>query len=528
MAKKVFFNQDARESLRKGINIVGDAASSTLGPQGKTVIISPGYGHMPVTTKDGVTVVKSIFLEDEIENTGVMLLRYASEKTLEQCGDGTTSSALLAQSILNNAMDSIKDTTNVQEVKSGIEKAVNCVVDTLKKIAIPVKDNATIKNVATISSNNDEEIGGLIANVYDKIGLGGLLTIEDSKTIETYIKTMDGSEMPRGYASDKFVTNPEKMEVVYENPSIFVFDYELKTLREIEPLMKQIFESEASFSKAIVMIARGFDGEVFNTMIVNKVKNGVKICLVCAPTSYQKEALRDIACLTGATLITDEAGLKVENTSYDDQGTCEKIIISKSSTLVLNGETDLLELEQIKKEIELELSGTSNDQLKDILQKRLARLSGSIGVIYVGGATDVETKERKDRVDDAVRAVKSAIEEGVVVGGGVALIRCIKALDDVLVNGDEKLGVELVEKACMAPLQKMLSNAGLDKLVAEKVFDKSGYEGFNVKTGEMCDLLKAGIIDPVKVVRCSLQNASSVAIQVIGSDVLMVEMRPKE
>lgn len=528
MPKQFFFNQDARESVRKGINIVGDAASSTLGPMGKTVLIASGYGHMPIVTKDGVTVVKSSFIEDEVENVGVMMIRYAAEKTLEQCGDGTTTSALLAQSILNNAMDSIKETTNVQEVKSGIEKAVNCVVDNLKKIATPVRANATIKNVATISANNDAEIGGLIAAVYDKIGHRGLLTIEDSKTIETYIKVMDGSEMPRGYASDKFVTNPDKMEVVYENPSIFVFDYEIKTLREIEPLMKQIYESEASFSKPIILIARGFDGEVFNTMIVNKVKNGVKICLVCAPTSYQREALRDVACLTGAKLISDEGGLKPEHAMYADHGSCEKIIISKSSTLILKGATDKEELEFIKKEINLELGSTTNDQLKEILEKRLARLSGAIGVIYVGGATDVETKERKDRVDDAVRAVKSAIEEGVVVGGGVALIRCIKQLDDIIVVGDEKLGVELIEKACMAPLQKMLKNACLSELIADDVLKKTGDDGYNVKTGESCDLFKAGIIDPVKVVRCALQNASSVASQVIGSDVLMVEMRPKD
>lgn len=528
MSKQVFFNQDARASVQKGVNIVGDAASSTLGPMGKTVIISSGYGHMPIATKDGVTVVKSIFLEDEIENTGVMLIRYASEKTLEQCGDGTTTSALLCQSILNNGVDSIGKNCNVQEVKSGIDKAVACVVDNLKKIAVPVRDNATIKNVATISANNDTEIGGLIAEAYDKIGHNGLLTIDDSKTIDTYVKTMEGSEFARGYASDKFVNNAEKMEVVFENPLIFVIDYEIKTLIEVEPVLKQIAESADSFSRPFVIIARGFEGEVYNTMIVNKLKNGVKVCLVCAPTAYQREAMRDVACLTGAKLICDESGLKPEHTMFNDAGTCDKIVISKASTLIIGGKSDLDELEQIKKEIAIEREGTSNELLKEILDKRLARLSGSIGVIYVGGVTDVETKERKDRVDDAVRAVKSAIEEGVVVGGGVALIRCIKQLHDIFVIGDEKIGVELVEKACMAPLQKMLKNACLSELLADDVLKKEGNEGFNVKTGEVCDLFKAGIIDPVKVVRCSLQNASSVASQVIGSDVLMVEMRPKD
>lgn len=527
MAKEFFFNQEARESLKKGINKVADAASSTLGPRGKSVIIAPGYGHMPIVTKDGVTVVKSSFVEDEVENVGVMMIRYASEKTLEQCGDGTTTSALLAQSILNNAMNKISSGTNVQEVRSGIDKAVSCVVDTLKKLSTPVNDGKTIENVATISANNDSEIGGLIASVYDKIGHRGLLTIEDSKTVETYTKTVEGSEMVRGYASDKFVTNPEKMEVVYENPLIFVMDYELKTFREIEPLLKEM-NDVTGFSRPFIIIARGFDGEIFNTMIVNKVKNGVKCCLICAPTQYQKEALRDIACLTGAKLICDEAGVKPEQSGLMDAGTCDKIVVSKFSTLVLGGKSDKAELEQIKKEINLEISSTSNDQLKEILEKRLARLSGSIGVIYVGGATEVEAKERKDRVDDAVRAVKSAIEEGVVPGGGLALIRCISALDDILVVGDEKLGVELIELACLAPLKKMLSNACLSEDIVEKVLRQTGNDGYNIKTNEFCDLMDNGIIDPVKVVRCSLQNASSVASQVIGSDVLMVEMRPKE
>jgi chaperonin GroEL len=333
--------------------------------------------------------------------------------------------------------------------------------------------------------------------------------------------------MPRGYASDKFVTNPEKMEVVYEKPSIYVIDYELKTFREIESLLGQIKDTDG-FSKPLIIIARGFDGELFNTMIVNKVKNGVKVCLICAPTQYQREAMRDIACLTGAKLICDEAGLKPEHTMYADAGTCEKIIVSKFSTLILGGNTDLVDLEQIKQEINLEISSTSNEQLKEILEKRLARLSGSIGVIYVGGATEVESKEKKDRVDDAVRAVKSAIEEGVVPGGGLALIRCINELSDIVVRGDEKLGVELVELACLSPLKKMLSNACLPESIADDVLRKKGNEGYNVKTGEFCDLIKSGIIDPVKVVRCSLQNASSVASQVIGSDVLMVEMRPKD
>jgi len=540
MSKKLFFNNEAREKLQKGINMVADAAGSTLGARGKTVIISSGYGHMPITTKDGVTVVKSTFLDDEIENTGVMLIRGVAEKQLETCGDGTTTGAVLAQSILNNGMDAIfspkqswlerfagikSRKVNSQEVKSGIDKAVNCVVETLKQNAIQVDNNDMIKNVATISANNDPEIGGLIAEAYSKIGNDGLLTIEDSKTIETYVKTVEGAEMARGYGmSDKFVTDPKKMEIVYENPRILVLDYEVKTLKEIEPIMKEIAATPESFSRPFIIIAQGFEGEVFNTFVVNKLQNGMKLCLIQAPAKYQKEAFRDVACLVGAKLISDEHGLKPEHSRVDHTGTCEKIIVSKTSTLFIGGNTNKEELEQIQKEIKLHIHNETNPLMLEVLGKRLARLSGSIGVIYVGGATDVETKERKDRVDDAVRAVKSAIEEGVVAGGGVSLIRCIKELASIEANGDEKIGVELIAKACMAPLQKMLSNAGLEQSIANQVLE--GNWGYNVKTMAFEDLFKVGIIDPVKVVRCAMQNAASVSSQVLGSDVLMVEMKP--
>ncbi len=525
MAKEVYFNQDAKEKLKKGFKIVGDAAGSTLGAGGKNVIISPGYGHMPISTKDGVTVVKSIFLRDEVENTGVMLIRGASEKTLEMCGDGTTTSVVLAQNILENGMEEIAKGCNVQEVKSGVEKAVKVVVDNLKRMSVPVTTNEMIKSVATISANNDTEIGELIANAYDKIGLNGLLTIEDSKTIDSYVVVTDGAEMPRGYVSDKFVTHPEKMQVIYENPMILVLDYEVKMLKELEPIMNEIAQTAQGFSRPWIIVARGFDGEVHNTMVVNKLKNGVKICLVCAPSAYQKEALQDIAALTGATLICDENGVKVEHATIEDMGTCDKIVVSKFSTMILGGDTDKDALDQIKKEITLQMSETGNAQLKDILEKRLARLTGSIGVLYVGGATDLETKERKDRVDDAVRAVKSAIEEGVVVGGGVALVRCMSKLQDIIVDGDEAIGVNLVFKACFAPISKMLGNAGASMTLGDIENDNSNY-GYNIKTKKFGDLFEEGIIDPVKVVRCALQNAASVASQVLTSDVLMVEVKP--
>ncbi|MES3018149.1 MAG: chaperonin GroEL [Bacteroidota bacterium] len=544
MSKKVFFNQDARVKLQKGINIAGDATGSTLGAQGKSVIISSGYGHMPTATKDGVTVIKSIFLEDEVENTGVMLVRGAAEKTLDLCGDGTTTSVVLAQSILNDGLLELHGGNgffgrlyrklfghkkcNIQEVKSGIDKAVLSVTETLKSMAVPVVTNATIKSVATVSANNDVEIGRLIADAYDKIGLNGLLTIEDSKTIDTHITVLEGAEMPRGYASDQFCTDYEKMLAVYENPMILVLDYEVKRMKELEPIMKKIAASTEEFTRPWIIIARGFDGEVHNTFIVNKNRNKVPVCLICAPVSYQKEALRDVACLTGATVVCDEKGKKIEHATPEFMGTCAKIVVSKTSTMIIGGDTDIIEREQIIKEVNLEIKETDNAQVKEVLEKRLARLTGSIGVMHVGGVTDVERKERKDRVDDAVRAVRSAIEEGIVVGGGVSLIRCIDELDNISVHGDESIGVDLIRKACMAPLKKMLDNAGLDDDLAYEVLNYSTSEnyGYNVKIKAFGDLFEQGIIDPVKVVRCAMQNAASVASQVLTGDVLLVEMRP--
>lgn len=527
MPKKIIFDKEAKAGLKAGIDKVAKSVSSTLGPRGKGVVIASGYGQYPIVTKDGVTVAKSIFLEDEVENAGAYLIRGAAEKSLDNSGDGTTTSVVLAQSILNNGLEEVENKKNAQQIKSGIDKAVAVVVERLKSKSVPVEDIAMVKQVATIAANNDEKLGSLLSDAYEKIGPGGLLTIEDSHTIHTFVDVLEGAEMPRGYSNDSFVTDTKRMEAVYENPRICVMNYELKTMREIEPFFKNLAENGHNFaSHPLVIIAKGFDGEVHNTLLTNKLR-GMKILLIQAPSAYQIEALVDMATVSGAQIVSDEFGLKPGDATYDMLGACKKIVCSKHSTVLIGGIGEEPNMNELKGKIQLLISGTDNPELKAIYEKRLARLSGSVGVVKVGGATDIEITERKHRTDDAVRAVKSAYEEGVVVGGGVALIRCMKALDDIECIGDEATGVDLIRRACEAPLLKMLENAGLSDGAIVKVKEsKEENFGLNIKTGEFEDLFKAGVLDPVKVVRCALENAASVAGQVIVSDVLIVEMKP--
>ncbi|MES2395797.1 MAG: molecular chaperone GroEL [Bacteroidota bacterium] len=529
MAKKAYFNQEARKKLQKGIDLAADAVGSTLGARGKSVIIAPGYGHMPIATKDGVTVAKAIFIEDEVENVGVMMIRSASQKTVDDAGDGTTTSAVLAQSMITAGLDAIEvPGANAQAIKAGMEMAVTAVVEALKTLSIPVTDSATLKSVATISANNDVEIGSKIAEAYEKIGHSGVLTIDKSHTVDTYITVLEGSEMPRGYSNDRFVTNPNKMTVEYDKPLILVADYELNVVKEVLPLMEEFSKIYNFTVQPLIIIARGFGGELHNTMVVNRTQRGAKICLIEAPNAYQKEALTDIATLTGATIIADDAGLKPEHARLEHLGTCNRIIVSRTSTLIMEGVGEKSAVEELKGSIQKIIDECgSNLQKKEIYERRLARLSGSIGVIYVGGATDLEQKERHDRVDDANRAVKSAIEEGIVPGGGIALLRAVQNSTFKNVSADTQTGIDIIVNACYAPLRKMLSNAGENvDLVFNTVQAQSGTKGFNIKTGEYVDMIEANIIDPTKVVRCALQNAASVAGQIINSDVLLVELKP--
>lgn len=529
MSKNVYFKQEARAKFQKGIDMVADAVGSTLGARGRSVIIAKGYGHYPSATKDGVTVANDCFWEDEVENAGGMFIREACNKTLLLAGDGTTTTAVLAQNILTNGLNAIDAGANFSEVKSGIEKAVDCVVEKLKAMAIPVNDNEMIRSIATISANNDSEIGDRIAELYEKVGNTVKIEIEKSPTFKTFIKTKDGAEISAGYVNEGFVTDRVKKEYVCENPQILVLDYEVKNMKQIEPFLQKLAQTGFNLvSQGLVIIANGFEGEFYNTMLVNKIRNNFKICLMQAPSAYQKDFLKDVSILTGATLICDEEGMKIEHASIEHLGTCEKIIISKWPSVIIGGAGEKESVDFLKESIKTDIEKIDNTEVKNILEKRLARLSGSIGVIYVGGFTNTEMEEKIARVDDAVRATKSAVEEGVVAGGGLALIRCAEKLYSLEIVGDEKIGIQLIIDACYVPLSKMLENAGLNQNIVVNVKDSKANIGYNIKTKSMEDLVLSGVIDPVKVVRCALQSASSVATQVITSDVLLVEMKPKD
>jgi len=529
MSKQVFFDKEARALMQEGVNIAANAIGSTLGAAGKTVVISPGHGHMPIMTKDGVTVAKSIVLKDELKNIGAMLIRNASEATVLDCGDGTTTSAVLAQSMINAGIEAVNAGGNPQEIKVGIEKAVACVVESLKAISIPVTSNDMIRSIATISANNDAELGGKLADAYEKIGNNGLLTIEMSKTHETFVTVMEGAEMPRGYFNEGFV-NTNKMTIEYENPKILVLNHDIKTVAQMKPFLNEFATTYDLKKTPLIIIAKDFEGEIHNTVLVNKVTHGALMALLAVPAAYYDKELENIATITGATLISEETGLKPENAKLIHLGTCKKIVSSRTNTIFIDGAGEKESVEELKHKIQSDIDSEKADDLKAVWEKRLARLSGSFGVIYVGGNTHVEQVERLHRVDDANKAIKSAIEEGIVAGGGIALLRSALKMDwaNVYKSLDEEKGGRIVFSSCFSPLKKMLSNAGLagkeEDFVLGEIAGKLDNNGYNVKTKEFVDMIEAKIIDPTKVVRCALQNAASVACQVINSEVLLVEM----
>jgi chaperonin GroEL len=528
MSKQIYFDDEARGILQKGLNMAADAVGSTLGAKGRTAVISSGYGHMPIMTKDGVTVARSIILDDEIMNAGAMLVRYASEATVEEAGDGTTTSAILLQSMVTNGLIAVKEGASAQEVKSGMEKGVKAIVAELKKLSVDLDGDDMIKSIATVSANNDPEIGEKLAEAYGKLGSNGLLTIEPSKTPETYVDIVDGSEMQNGYANNKFVTDKVKMEVVYENPIVLVLNFDVKHVKDIAPFMVSIQKKYGDTPPPIIIVARGFAGEVHNTFVVN-CGLGAKVCLVEAPIKDQRDALSDLAAVVGANMITDDAGKKVEHARLAHAGTCKKIIITKASTYIVEGAGEVDALDEMKRKIQLDIDDESDKDVSEAHEARLARVSGSVGVIYVGGATSVERNERKDRVDDSNKAIKSAFVEGVVPGGGVALMRAASKIGIGGLSGDEVVGLGIVFEACQAPLKKMLENAGVKgDEVFSAVFSAEGNSGYNLKTGKHVDMVDDKIIDPTKVVRAALENSASVAAQLINSSVLLIEMKPKE
>lgn len=532
MAKQIYFEDDAKRKLQSGVNQVAKAVGSTMGPGGKTVIISNHFSIPPSVTKDGVSVADSIILEDPIENIGAQMVRRASSKTYKDAGDGTTQTAVLAQSIINAGLKQVAAGGNPQEIKRGMEKAVDKIVERLTGISRDIgDDNEMLRSIATTSANNDTEIGGLFADVYAKIGKHGLVHAEPSGTIHSSIEVIDGYEMPRGYISPDFATDPKK-RAVHEKAFVLVADYTIHTMKDIQPLLAQM-EHQKMLTHPLIIIAQDYEGEFYSSMLINHRNGNLRCCLAKAPAAYRKEYMEDIAVITGATVIRDENGMKLQSANPTHLGSADKVIVSEYSTTIIGGGGKPEWIEDLKLSVKVQLDEIKDEDLKLVWEKRLAKIGGCVGVIRIGSATDVELGEKMDRVDDARRSVKSAIEEGVVVGGGVALLRCLDWANNIPtaeLHGDEKIGVKIIKDACFSPLEKMLQNAGIssDSIVKDVYTNDSepGY-GYNIKTGKSENLLKAGVLDPTKVIRCALQNASSVAAAVITSDCIVVEVAAK-
>ncbi len=511
MAKEIKFNTDAREALKKGVDQLADAVKVTLGPKGRNVVIEKKFGA-PQITKDGVTVAKEIELEDKFENTGAQLVKSVASKTGDDAGDGTTTATILTQAIVNEGLKNVTAGANPMDLKRGIDKAVSAVVDYIKQNAELVGDNYDkIEQVATVSANNDPEIGKLLADAMRKVSKDGVITIEESKSRDTSIGIVEGMQFDRGYLSGYFVTDTEKLECVMENPYILIYDKKISNLKELLPVLQPAAES----GRGLLIIAEDVDSEALTTLVVNRLRGGLKICAVKAPGfgDRRKAMLEDIAILTGGTVISEEKGLKLEQATLEMCGSADKVTISKDNTIIAGGagskDTIADRIIAIKKEIE----NTTSNYDKEKLQERLAKLAGGVAVLYIGANSEVEMKEKKDRVDDALCATRAAIEEGVVAGGGTTYIRALSALEGLKGdNADEQTGINIIKSAIEAPLRQICYNAGVEgAVVVNKVSEGNGDFGYNARTEVYEDMKKAGIIDPAKVARVALENAASVA-----------------
>ena len=526
MAKQLQFNQDARASILKGVNILTDAVKATLGPKGRNVMIDKKFGA-PTITKDGVTVAKEVELKDHYENMGAQLVREVASKTSDVAGDGTTTATVLAQAIYREGMKNVTAGANPMDIKRGIEKAVESVVGNLKKISKPVVDKKEISQVGSISANNDPTIGNLIAEAVDKVGKDGVITVEEAKGMTTSLDVVEGMQFDRGYISPYFVTNAEKMEAVLEEAFILLSEKKISTMKDLLPILEQT----AKMGKALLIIAEDFEGEALATLVVNKLRGTLQVCAVKAPGfgDRRKAMLEDIAVLTGGQVISEDIGLKLENVKIADLGRAKKITVDKDNTTVVEGAGKPEALQGRVKQIKAQLSETTADYDREKLQERLAKIVGGVAVINVGAATETEMKEKKARVEDALHATRAAMEEGMVPGGGVALIRSIPALDKVKLDGDEQIGVNIVKKALEEPIRQIVNNAGLEpSVIVDKVKQSSNAnEGFDAQKEEYVDMLKAGIIDPTKVTRSALQNAASVAGLMLTTEVMITEL-PEE
>jgi chaperonin GroEL len=526
-AKDVKFSQDARERMLRGVDILANAVKVTLGPKGRNVVIEKSFGA-PRITKDGVTVAKEIELEDKFENMGAQMLREVASKTADLAGDGTTTATVLAQAIVREGAKSVAAGANPMDLKRGIDLAVQAVVDELKAKSKKVTSNDEIAQVGTISANGDTEIGAKIAEAMKKVGNEGVITVEESKSLETELDVVEGMQFDRGYLSPYFITNADKMIAELDSPYILIHEKKLSGLQAMLPVLEAVVQT----GKPLLIIAEDVEGEALATLVVNKLRGGLKVAAVKAPGfgDRRKAMLEDIAILTGGTVISEDLGIKLENVTIDMLGTAKRVTIDKENTTIVDGSGKKADIDARVKQIKAQIEETTSDYDREKLQERLAKLAGGVAVIKVGGATEVEVKERKDRVDDALHATRAAVEEGIVPGGGVALLRAAKALDELKVeNEDQKVGISIVRKALQAPARQIFTNAGEDgSVVAGKILENAKYAyGFNAQTGVYGDLLAEGVIDPAKVVRCALQDAASVAGLLITTEAMVAD-KPKK
>ena len=529
MAKNIIYGNEARLKIKEGVDKLANAVKVTLGPCGRNVVLEKKYGPSTIT-KDGISVAKEIELKDPVENIGAQLIKEVASKTNDGAGDGTTTATVLAQSIYNNSLKYVTSGANPVEIKKGIDLAVENVIAEIKNISKEIDNNSSdIEQVATISANNDSEIGKMIAEAMAKVGKDGVITVEEAKGTQTSVKVVEGMEFDRGYLSPYFVTNTEKMTVEMENPYILITDKKISALKELLPIL----ESVAQSGKPLLIIAEDVDGEALTTLVVNRLRIGLKICAVKAPGfgDRKKEILQDIAIVTGGNVISEEQGRKLENITIEDLGKAEKINITKDNTVIVNGNGNKKEINDRANQIRSQIENTKSEYDKEKLQERLAKISGGVAVLYIGASTEVEMKEKKDRVDDALHATRAAVQEGIVPGGGVTLLRCSEKIINLKgENEDQKLGINIVYKSLFAPIKTILSNAGEENIdvIINSILNNSGDYGYNARLKKFENFFKTGVIDPAKVTRLAIENAASISGLLITSDCVISDIKEEK
>ena len=526
MAKEISYDIEARNALKAGVDKLADAVKVTLGPKGRNVVIEKKFGA-PTVTKDGVTVAKEIELEDKLEDVGAQMVKEVASKTSDVAGDGTTTATVLAQSLVAEGLKNVTAGANPMSIKRGIDAAATAVVDALQSQSKDLPDAEQIANVGSISANNDREIGEKISEAMDKVGKDGVITVEESKTAETFLETVEGMQFDRGYLSPYFVTNSDNMEAELEDPYLLIYDKKISNMKDLLPLLEKVVQT----GKPVMIIAEDVEGEALATLVVNKLRGTFKVLAVKAPGfgDRRKAMLEDIAVLTGATVISEDAGYKLENATLEYLGTSKRVVSDKDNSTIVGGSGAKDSIKARINEIKVQIEKTSSDYDKEKLQERLAKLSGGVAVINVGAATEVEMKEKKARVEDALHATRAAVEEGIIPGGGVALLRSVSALDKVKVDDEEAVGVDIMRRALESPLRQICDNAGVESsIVAQAIRDGKGDYGYDARTGEYVSMFEAGIIDPTKVARVAVQNATSIAGMVLTTEAAVTEIPEKE